>query len=467
MPDKGSSLYENVVAAVEGGIAGVYSPLGDQPYKQVLPRVQESVARKLTRQVEDLSEQELKTHITQYIRDNNVKCDLTDSIEILVNHIYHDMAGMSFISREGLMELPGFEELDINSWDDVEIITYGKRQKTEYRFLSPSHAQDIILRILRKTQTPFDIATPRATAELSAGVRITAQRSPLVDDDVAVTASIRKVNMSTVSRDKLVGGALTEEMMTFLELCLLHGASMAISGGTGAGKTTLAGALLTKAATTLRIYTIEEGSREWNFVTRDKDGRVTNSVIHTKTRPNDKDPAQDITQEELVKDALRYDPQIISPGEIRGREAFEVMGVSNTGHTVITTVHANDTLDTPKRIITLAKKAYDMSDNTLYDMCASAFPLLIHMEMGYDGVRRVTEIREVMGYDHGDIKSQLLYEFEVYDNIYEGDVCVRVEGEFKKRNPPSEKFIQRLLKKGAKKSELQIFLAPTKEGENQ
>lgn len=455
MPNK--TRMEHLGVSVET-LDEIFSPLGSPPYRQVLPTVQEAVARSLKRNVDDLTEQELKTYITQHIRNQNVKCDLTDNTEVLVDHIYHDMAGMSFISRERIMEKPGFEELDINSWDDVEVIIRGKRFKTDYRFLSPEQAQDIILRILRKTRTAFDIATPRATAELGPGIRITALRSPLVDDNVAVSASIRKVNMSTVSRDKLVGTALTEEMMLFLELCLTHGVSMALSGGTGAGKTTLAGALLTHAAKTLRVYTIEEGSREWNFVTRNEDGLVTNSIIHTKTRPNDKDASQNITQEELVKDALRFDPQIISPGEIRGREAFEVMGVSNTGHTVITTVHANDTLDTPKRIITLAKKAYDMSDNTLYDMCASAFPLLIHMDQGSDGVRRVTEIREVTGYDHGDMKSHLLYEFDVEDNIYEGDVCTKVVGRFVRRHAPSERLVKQLLKKGARRSEIDAFV---------
>lgn len=89
---------------------------------------------------------------------------------------------------------------------------------------------------------------------------------------------------------------------------------------------------------------------------RDENGNVINSVIHTRTRPNEKDPTQNFGQEELIKFALRFNPDIIAPGEIRGRESFEVMGVSNTGHTTVTTVHSNGTLDTPERIVTLAKK---------------------------------------------------------------------------------------------------------------
>ena len=443
---------------LKSNVENLFSPLGTLPYRQVLPRVQADVSRSLKREIDKLTEQEMKSIIARYIRDNKIQCDLTGSIDELVDHIYHDMAGLSFISRENVLEQPGFEELDINAWNDVEIILYGQRRKTQYQFLSPQQAQDIILRILRRTETPFDVAIPRATADISNGVRITALRTPLVDEDIAVCASIRKVNMSTVTRDRLVGIALTEEMMTLLELCLTHGVSICISGETSAGKTTLAGALLTHAAQSMRIYTIEEGSREWNFITHDEQGTVTNSVIHTKTRPNEKDSAQNGGQEELVKDALRFDPEIISPGEIRGREAFEVMGVSNTGHTVITTVHSNGTLDTPERIVTLAKKAYDMTDKTLYSMCARAFPILVHMELGADRKRRVTEIREVTGFEGGELKSHLLYEFDVFDNIYDGDTCLRVEGAFQRVTPISTHLVRQLLKKGARRSELEPYM---------
>lgn len=433
------------------------SALGTLPYLQVLPKVQSEVARSLTRQVDELTEEELKSLISRYLRDHQVKCSLTSDPERLTEYIYHDMAGLSFISREHLFERAGFEEININSWDDVEITTAGKRVKTKFSFLSPQHAIDIHLRMFRKTGTMFDEATPRATADIGNGTRIIALRAPLVDAEVAVSSSIRKVNTATITRDKLVGDTLTNDMMTFLELCLNHGVSICFSGETGTGKTTLAGCLLAEAAQTLRVYTIEEGSREWEFIQRDENGKVTNSVIHTKTRPN-RDPALNIGQEELVKDALRFDPDIISPGEIRGREAFEVMGVSNTGHTVLTTTHSNGTLDTPERIVTLAKKAFDMTDTTLFSMCARAFPILVHMELGPDLTRRVTEIREVTGCDHGEIQSHLLWEYEVQDNIYEGDVCVRVDGNFHQMDTISPGLQKRLLKKGARRSQLESYL---------
>lgn len=91
-------------------------------------------------------------------------------------------------------------------------------------------------------------------------------------------------------------------------------------------------------------------------------------------------------------------------------------------------------------------------------MCARAFPLLIHMEKCADGVRRVTEIREVMGYDNGSLQSQLLFEFEVEDNIYEGDRCVLTEGKFKQLHSPSAQMVKQLLKKGARRSEIDRYI---------
>lgn len=431
-----------------------------QPYAQVLSTVQHSLSMSFTRQIEETPEAELKDSIRRYLVDQSIQCLAPDTLEGLVEWIYHDMAGLSFISREHLFESEGFEEININAWDDVEVVVHGeKRKMPQYRFLSPQHAIDIHRRIFRRSKTPFDDAVPRATADIGDGIRITALKAPLVDADIAVSSSIRKVNTDQVDSALLLQGeTLTEPMWRLLTLCLTHGVSMCISGETGAGKTTLAGCLLGVATRSLRTYTIEEGSREWNFVLRDEEGHTLNSVIHTKTRPNLEDPKLHIDQEALVKDSLRFDPDIIAPGEIRGREAFEVMGVSNTGHTVITTTHSNSTADTPERIVTLAKKAFDMGDATLYSMVSRAFPILVHMEIGPDRRRRVTEIREVTGCHQGEVQSHLLFEYIVEDNIYHEDDTVTVQGRFTQRGGISQQLQKRLLKKGARQSELAPFL---------
>lgn len=436
----------------------------NRPYAQVLQEVQTAIAGAMaSTDISNVAEAALKKEIQRYITDHAIHCDIPD--QQLVDYIFHDMAGLSFISRDRLFEREGFEEININAWNDIEVVADGRRQKTDYTFLNPQQAIDIHNKMFRKTNTVFNDAQPRATADIGNGIRITAQKVPLVDANVAVASSIRKVNMQTIDRQALLEGrTLTEQMAAFLELCILHGVSMCISGETGSGKTTIAGCLLAEASKTLRTYTIEEGSREWNFVRTDANGKPLNSVIHTKTHPVPDNPSLNIDQEALVKDSLRFDPDIIAPGEIRGREAFEVMGVSNTGHTVITTTHSNGTLDTPERIVSLAKKAFDMSDATLFSMVARAFPILVHMEVGADDRRRVTEIREVIRYHDGEMESKLLFSFDVEDNLYDGDTCVEVRGAFQQLAGISDNLQRRLLKKGARRAELEPFVSIPKEG---
>ena len=433
--------------------------LSEVPYIEALETARQIVNDSISqRSIDDIPENEMKAMIYKTIEKEKITSSLTADPEEFINHIYHDMAGLSFISREGLFDQDGFEEININRWNDIEIITRGERKKTTYSFLSPQQGEDILLRIFRKTRTSFDETTPEATTDLGNGIRITALRSPIIDKDVGISASIRKVDSKVINKEEILArGTLTAEMQKFLELCLKYGISMCISGETGAGKTTLASSLLFEAARKLRVYTIEEGAREWDFRQYDENGVICNSVVHTKTRLSD-ELTLNIDQEKLSKLALRFDADIVAPSEIRGKEAFEVMSAANTGHTVCTTVHSNGTADTPGRIVELAKKAYDMSDNTLYTMCARAFPLLVHLKKGADTGRRVTEVREFVGYQNGEIQSQMLYEFITEDNVEQEDGSIKVIGAFRRVHPISQQFANKLLDKGASKAMVAPFL---------
>lgn len=435
----------------------LFSTRGEEKYEKVLQKAQAHISSKLPKKIEEVKESELKSIIEQYVTDFNIKCEITDTASELVNYLYHDMAGWSFITRCDIFNIQGFEELNINSWNDVDICINGVKTKTDYSFLSPQHAVDIIRRMLRKTGTIIDDAMPRAIADIADGVRICVEKHPIVDTDTAVCASIRKVSLNNVSEDFITENqTATEKMLNFLLLCLRHGVSMCISGETGAGKTTFAGGLLSIISQTHRVITIEEGSREWDFIKRDKSGKALNSVVHLKTRPSD-EPKLNIDQEFLVKDSLRLDPDVIAPGEVRGREAFEVMGVSNTGHTVITTIHSNGAENTPERFVSLAKKAFDMSDDSLFKMMASAFPILVHAEMLADNSRKITQIYEVLGFKNGEMKYNPVFEYEITDNIYGDDDSITVVGNFVQKNSISDALRKTLLKKGARASDIAEF----------
>jgi pilus assembly protein CpaF len=163
----------------------------------------------------------------------------------------------------------------------------------------------------------LDNASPIVLGHLSKNIRIAVLKNPIVDEDVGVAASIRIVNPQSMKKADFVrGGTATEPMLDFLSLCVRYGISVCVAGATSSGKTTVAGWVLTTVPDNKRIYTIENGSRELALV-REQDGRVVNSVIHTLTRDSDND-RQRIDQISLLDMALRFNPDIIVVGEMRG-----------------------------------------------------------------------------------------------------------------------------------------------------
>lgn len=186
----------------------------------------------------------------------------------------------------------------------------------------------------------LDNASPAVLGHLSKNIRISALKTPLVDEDVGVSASIRIVNPQNFEKkDFIKSRTATEAMLDFLSEVIRYGVSVCVAGSTGSGKTTVAGWMLTTIPDDKRIYTIESGSRELALSKVD-DGRVVNSVIHTLTRPSENE-MQNIDQDILLDYALRFNPDIICVGEMRGPEAYTAQEASRTGHTVLTTIHSN------------------------------------------------------------------------------------------------------------------------------
>lgn len=141
------------------------------------------------------------------------------------------------------------------------------------------------------------------TAEPGQSLPIAVLKTPLVDEDVGVCASIRIVNPQNMQKEDFVrGGTATGPMLDFLSACLRYGVSVCVAGATGSGKTTVAGWLLTTIPDHKRIFTIENGSRELDLV-REKNGRVTNSVIHTITRESEN------AKQSVDQDIYKADPK--------------------------------------------------------------------------------------------------------------------------------------------------------------
>ena len=267
-----------------------FSPQDDtRDFSSVLQEVQEYISGKYSTLImeeggEDAREQ-IKRYITKYVQDYRIAVKGMSGQE-LVDTIYTEMAEFSFLTK--YVFGTGIEEIDINSWKDIEIqYAGGETKKLEERFESPQHAINVVRRMLHTSGMVLDNASPAVLGHLSKNIRIAAMKTPLVDEDIGVAASIRIVNpQSMQAADFVKGGTATAEMLDFLTECVRYGISVCVAGATSSGKTTLMGWLLTTIPDKKRIYTIESGSRELALV-REKEGKVSNSVIHTLTRDSE------------------------------------------------------------------------------------------------------------------------------------------------------------------------------------
>lgn len=431
-------------------------------FNSVLQEVQEYIsgayAALITEGGEDSKEQ-LMRYITKYLQDRRVAVAGMTQTE-LVDAIYSEMAEFGFLTH--YIYADGIEEININSWRDIEVqYSDGRSEKLTEHFDSPEHALAVIRRMLHASGMVLDNASPLVTGHLTRNTRIAAMKSPVVDEDVGVAASIRIVNRHNLSREDLLrSGTATEEMLDWLSVFLRYGISICVAGATSSGKTTAAGWLLTTIPDSKRIFTIENGSRELELV-REENGKVVNSVVHTLTRDSENE-RQRIDQIALVDICLRFNPDILVVGEMRGAEANAAQEAARVGVAVLTTIHSNSCEATYRRMVSLCKRAVDMSDETLLSYVTEAYPIVVFCKQLENKQRRMMEIMECEILPNGDRRYNTLFRYVITENHMEDGKFV-IEGRHTQVNEISASLRKRLLENGMPNEELQALLKPKKE----
>lgn len=378
--------------------------------------------------------------------------------EELCARLYEDMAGYSFLKK--WIYRPGVEEVNINAYNDIEVImNSGRSVKIPDKFSSPQHAIDVIRRMLNACGMVIDDTMPSVIGFLDKNIRISVDKTPIVDPDVGINASIRIVNQQTVSEQKLLdSGSATAEMLHFLTACIRYGVSVCIAGSTGSGKTTIMAWLLSNVPNNRRLITIEEGSREFDLIKRDENGNILNSVVHLLTRPHE-NPSMNINQDFLLERVLRKHPDVIGVGEMRSAaESLSTAESSRTGHTVCTTIHSNSCDSTYRRMMTLAKRKYNMDDSILMQIMVEAYPVVVFTKQLEDRSRKIMEIIEGEDYQDGHLLYRSLYKYEVIDNVTDANGEIHVIGHHNRSGQISDTLKKRLLDNGISHKELEEFM---------
>ena len=433
-------------------------------FTSVLREVQAYLSKEYSSLVTADGNEEVKAQIRRfagkYIQDHRIQVTGKTTDE-LIDAIYSEMAEFGFLTKYIYGE--GIEEIDVNAWDDVEVqFSGGVTKKLTEHFDSPEHAINVVRRMLHVSGMVLDDASPSVLGHLSKNIRIAVLKTPIVDEDVGVAASIRIVNPQSMKKQDFVkGGTATGQMLDFLSECIRYGISVCVAGATSSGKTTLLGWLLTTIPDSKRIYSIENGSRELALVRR-QEGKVVNSVIHTLTRDSENE-RQRVDQIALLDMAMRFNPDIIVVGEMRGPEANAAQEAARTGVAVVTTIHSMSGDATYRRMVSLCKRAVDMSDDTLMGFVTEAYPIVAFCKQLENKERRLMEIMECEILPDGTRKFRPLFQYQITENRIEDGKFVII-GQHRQVNPISESLARRLMENGMPQEKLSRLLAVTEEG---
>ena len=335
--------------------------------------------------------------------------------ERLVNDVQHELFGLGPL--EPLLKDPTISDILVNAHNTIYIERRGKIERTTVQFKDDEHLMRVIERIVSSVGRRIDESSPMVDARLQDGSRVNAIIPPLAIDGPVV--SIRRFGSDPLKMSSLIEfKALTKDIADMLQMVVTARLNVLISGGTGAGKTTLLNALSAYIPENERIVTIED-SAELQL--------QQPHVVRLETRPPNIEGRGEVTQRDLVRNALRMRPDRIVIGEVRGGEAIDMLQAMNTGHDgSLTTVHANTPRDALSRLETMIQMTgMRLSDRAMRQQIASALNLVVQVARMSDGSRRVTSISEITGMEGETITMQEIFQYERTGVDKEGNVLGR------------------------------------------
>ena len=322
--------------------------------------------------------------------------------QLLVQDIARDVMGLGPI--EQFLNDPTVNEVMVNGSDNIYVERAGLVERTNVRFMSEEHLRRVIERIVSSVGRRIDESSPMVDARLADGSRINVIVPPLSLDGSILT--IRKFAKDPFTVGDLIRmGTFTDPVASLLAATVEGGMNILVSGGTGTGKTTLLNVLSSFVPHQDRIVTIEDAVELQLH---------QEHVIRLEARPPNIEGNGQVTIRDLVRNSLRMRPDRIIIGEVRGAEALDMLQAMNTGHDgSLTTVHANAPRDALARLETMVLMAgFDLPTRAIREQIASALNLIVQIERGRDGSRRITHLTEVVGMEGDIITLQDIYRYD-------------------------------------------------------
>lgn len=339
---------------------------------------------------------------------------------MIVEQVFGMYRGLGLLDT--LLMSEEITELMVNGPDNIFVEKQGRVVRVDQRFCNDTECSEeerrergrvqlrkIIHRIVDICGREVNEASPIVDARLKDGSRVNIVLHPIAMGGDTVT--IRKFSKKPMSIERLIAyGSITNEIAMKLKMLVGAKYNIFISGGTGSGKTTFLNAMSNYIPHDERVITIED-SAELQITGVD-------NLVSLETKQANAEGKGAITIKDLIKSSLRMRPERIVVGEVRGEEALDMLQAMNTGHDgSLSTGHANSAKDMLTRLETMVLQgASGLPLDAVRRQIGSALDIIIHLSRMRDHSRKVVEITEVLGYEHGEIIMNPLYVFEEDEN---------------------------------------------------
>lgn len=322
---------------------------------------------------------------------------------------------------QDLLEDESITEIMINGTQNIFIEKNGRIIQLDKRFATRAKLEDLIQQIVAGSNRLVNEAMPIVDARLEDGSRVNVVLYPVALNGPIVT--IRKFPKESITMKQLLEWkSINGEIISFLNLLVKSHYNIFISGGTGSGKTTFLNALSHAIPKDERIITIEDNA--------ELQIRGIPNLVSLESRNANVEGKGEITIRQLIRTALRMRPNRIIVGEVRGSEAIDMLQAMNTGHDgSMSTGHSNSPRDMLSRLETMVLMGMELPLTAIQRQIASGVDIIVHLGRLRDKSRKVLQIVEILGYEDGEVKTQVLYQFREVKAIHG-----KVEGVWEKVN---------------------------------
>jgi pilus assembly protein CpaF len=295
---------------------------------------------------------------------------------------------------ETLLRVPGVTDVLVNGPHEVWIDRGAGLERTGLDLGDQAAVRRLAQRLAGSADRRLDDAVPYVDARLAGGVRLHAVLPPIAPDGPLISLRVPPARGMSLP-DLVGGGSVPAELAPWLEALVRSRSAFLVTGGTGTGKTTVLGALLSLAEPADRVVLVEDSGELRPDLPH---------VVRLEARPPNVEGAGRVGLAELVRQALRMRPDRLVVGEVRGAEVVDLLAALNTGHAGgCGTLHANSAADVPARLEALGVAA-GLGRDAVHAQVAAGLHVVVHLTRSADGQRRMAELGAVTRLPDGTVQ---------------------------------------------------------------